>query len=159
MSDSRLKIKIGESELEVQGETEFVQRQFDEFKRLLAIGHQAELPAEDNGHPPISWEKIIRRRGRILSLSAPATVEEAVLVLLLSHHHFRKEEDVTGSEIMNGLRDSGIEVPRADTALLKHAKAGSVIVNGRRRSRRYRLSAAGAELAAQFARSLTAQAL
>ena len=60
---------------------------------------------------------------------------------------------------MNGLRDSGIEVLRADTSLLKHAKAGRVIVNGQRRSWRYRLSAAGAELAAQIAHSLTALAL
>ena len=157
MSESRLKIKIGENELEVEGATDFVQRQFDAFKRLVAVTTGQTQLSEDQAPTPISWDKIIRQRGRILSLSAQAKVEDAVLILLLSHRHFRKNDNVTGSEIMNGLRDSGIEVPRADAVLLKHATAGRVIVNGRRRGRRYRLSAAGAERATQIAHSLTSQ--
>jgi hypothetical protein len=101
-------------------------------------------------------ERIMRVRGRILSLSVTATAAEAVLVILLGQRNLRQNDSVSGTEIMRGLRDSGIRIPRADTILTKHAGTGSVVAMGERRRRRYRLSSLGVEKAQQIARSLIA---
>jgi len=58
---------------------------------------------------------------------------------------------------MEGLRESGIRVPRVETFLAKHIRAGIVVALGQHRRRRYRLSMAGMERAQQIARDLIAK--
>jgi len=47
---------------------------------------------------------------------------------------------IAGREIMDGLRASGHRMLRADHILKRHAGAGHIVVTGKRRCRRYRLT-------------------
>jgi predicted nucleic acid-binding protein len=157
MSESRIRIKFGEHEFEAEGPAESVERQFAAFKQLVAPDPQLVMQAtrlSGSDTAPVALEKIVRIRGRIVSLSVTAKAEDAVLVLLLGQRQFRKNDIVSGSQVMRGLRDSGLRIPRADTILAKHARDGYVIAMGARRLRRYRLSSAGVDRAEQIARQL-----
>ena len=55
---------------------------------------------------------------------------------------------------MDGLRESGVRIPRADYILTRHARDGNVVVSGDGRMRRYRLTDAGADRALQIVRRL-----
>jgi hypothetical protein len=163
MSELRIRMKFGEHEFEAEGLADAVERQLESFKQLIAPGQAAALsqrtaesPEDQRKAAPPALERIMRIRGRILSLSVTATAADAVLVILLGQRNLRQNDSVSGTEIMRGLRDSGIRIPRADTILTKHAGTGSVIAMGERRRRRYRLSSAGVEQAQQIALSLIA---
>ena len=93
----------------------------------------------------------------VVSLTVNARTEHAVLAILLGQRHFRKNNSVSGMEIMSGLRSSGFDVRRADTMMAKHASEGSVVATGRRKLRRYRLSTDGVARAEQIVRSLISQ--
>ena len=118
---------------------------------------QPPQPEEPPAPPPLRLEEITHRRGPIVSLSVKANVKDAVLVMLLGQRNFRQNESVSGIEIMEGLRGSGIDILRVDTLMTKLAQRGSVIAMGKHRRRRYRLSTIGAMHAEQIARGLSAQ--
>ena len=158
MSELRIKIKFGEHEFEAEGSADSVEKQLEAFKRFIAPPPVPEPANDEKKAALLRLDRISRIRGRILSLSVPAKPVDAVLVILLSQRHFRQNNNVSGREIMEGLRDSGIRVRRADTILKKHAGTGSVVAMGQRRRRRYRLSSAGVEQAQQIARELIALA-
>jgi hypothetical protein len=157
VSDSRISIQLGDSKFEAQGSEEFVRSQFEVFRQLIAPLPPQSAPAPVESPRPIALEKIMRVRGPIVSLSVPAKPEEAVLALLLGQRHLRRNEVVSGLEIMDGLRQSGLNIRRADTILSKQGTAGTIIAVGRRRSRRYRLSASGIERAENIVRALVPQ--
>jgi hypothetical protein len=104
--------------------------------------------------PQLTLDRILKVDGRLVFLSVPARIDEAILAILLGQRQFRQNNTVSGVEIMNGLRESGLDVPRADTILGKHARAGLVVAVGRRKLRRYRLSTDGVARAEQIARRL-----
>jgi hypothetical protein len=64
---------------------------------------------------------------------------------------------VSGGDLMDGLRESGISIPRVDYILQKHVRNGFVVGTGQRRRRRYKLTAAGIECSRQIAEKLTSQ--
>src|SRR5262249_36255813 len=103
---------------------------------------------------PLCLDEIMHMRGSIVSLSVKANVQDAVLVLLLGQRHFRRNEAVSGIDLMQSLRGSGIRIPRVDTVMTKLARQASVIIMGKHRRRRYRLSVGGAIEAEQIARQL-----
>ena len=79
----------------------------------------------------LQLEKIMRGDGRVVSLTAQARdISDAVLLVLLGQRHFRASDSVTGYEIMNGLRQSGHAVPRADRVLANLRTSGDVIILG-----------------------------
>jgi hypothetical protein len=61
---------------------------------------------------------------------------------------------VAGNERMEGLRASGHRIPRADHILKRNAGTGHIVVTGKRRRRRYRLTTDGLERASNIARRL-----
>ena len=89
-------------------------------------------------------------------MSVKANVMDAVLMILLGQRMMRENENVSGIELMEGLRGSGIQVNRVDTLMTKLAHEGTVIAMGVHRRRRYRLSVIGVTRAEQLARRLTA---
>ena len=96
----------------------------------------------------------MRVKARVVSLTVPAKAEDVVLLVLLGQKQFRNNGRVTGAEIMNGLRQSGVRLPRADYMLRKHAGDGNVVMTGLGRTRRYSLTNAGVDRAQQIARTL-----
>ena len=61
---------------------------------------------------------------------------------------------IAGKEIMDGLRASGHRILRADHILKRHAGAGHIVVTGKRRCRRYRLTTDRIDKASKIARRL-----
>jgi hypothetical protein len=93
--------------------------------------------------------------GRIVSLTARAeTVDETALLILLGQKELRGNQEVTGSEIMDGLRQSGHAISRADTLMDRLSADGNVITVGVHRSRRYRLSNSGLTMAEGIAQEV-----
>ena len=150
----KLKMRIGEHEFEAEGAAEVVQAQFAIFKEMCAAAAaepKAASPAaveevkENMGktpHQPI--EKIMKAEGRVVSLTAKGeTTEEAVMLILLGQKDLRNNQEVTGSEIMDGLKQSGYQLDRVDRITDKLAEAGDIITMGVHRGRRYRLTNQG----------------
>jgi hypothetical protein len=184
MSELRIRIKYGEHEFEAEGAAEPVERRAEAFQlmvapppvqtpvsepapviadvRVASIDAATSQPTDTPPHAeepaplPLRLEEITHRRGPIVSLSVKANVQDAVLVMLLGQRNFRQNESVSGIEIMEGLRGSGIDILRVDTLMTKLAHRGNVIAMGKHRRRRYRLSTIGAMHAEQIARALAA---
>jgi hypothetical protein len=171
MSDSKLRIRFGDYRFEIEGPADHVERQFDAFRRMLApepepapfveavspASAQEKPKTAGEQKPPLALEKILRMKANVISLGVRAKVEDAILVILLGQRNVRQNNSVSGMEIMRGLRQSGIEVPRADMILKKYAQAGLVVASGRRKLRRYRLSTDGGARAEQIALRLISQ--
>jgi len=153
MADLKLRIKFGEHEFEAEGASDLVQDQFKLFRQLVLPRPPSDVIDEPD--MVLSMSKKIMRIGRkIVALSVPAAPNDAVLVLMLGQKQFRNNDAVTGLEIMGGLRDSSIHIPRADGILAKHLQNGHVEWRGSRRARRYRLTEAGVTRAQEIVRHL-----
>jgi hypothetical protein len=164
----RLKIKVGDHEFEAEGPSDVVKEQFNAFKDLIANipttsaanKHLASAQVQvDNANsadaPMLALDKITRTDGRYVSLTArPETVEAALLLTLLGQRTFRGNDTVTGSELIDGLRQSGMNVGRVDWRLEKMANQGLIIKIGSGRASRYRLTNQGMSKAQEVARNL-----
>jgi hypothetical protein len=164
VSESKLRIKFGDHEFEIEGPAEHVERQFETFKRMVlpepeSAAPPVEVPAAVAGPvpPPLLFNKIMRTKGPVVSLSVKAKINEAILAILLGQRNLRQNNSVSGMEVMNGLRESGLNIPRADIILAKYAEDGTVVAAGRRKFRRYRLSTDGIVRAEQIVRHLISQ--
>lgn len=165
MDTYKLKIKIGDHEFEAEGPVDVVQSQFVSFKDLIAAApakpqvvtpepEQAEKPAA-NQLPHLPLDKILKVDGRVVSLTAKCeTVDEAVLLILLGQKEFRANQEVSGAEIMDGLKQSGYKLSRVDGITDKLSTDGSTITMGVHRGRRYRLSNSGVTKALNIARDV-----
>ncbi|MGA7697505.1 MAG: hypothetical protein WCA76_20935 [Candidatus Sulfotelmatobacter sp.] len=170
MDNSKLKLKIGPHEFEAEGPTDVIQAQFEAFKDLIANGNlnyadgNRSITAQtiaDSGNnasdSSFSMDKITRLDERIVSLTArPETIEDAALVILLGQRTLRSNDSVTGSEVIDGLRQSGLAVSRVDWRLEKLASQGLIIKIGSNRASRYRLTNQGMTKAQAIARALMA---
>jgi FKBP-type peptidyl-prolyl cis-trans isomerase (trigger factor) len=162
----KLKIKVGEHEFEGEGPADIVQAQFGLFKEMIAAvpirKPQAESQQEEKRqeldtlpHQPI--EKVMKAEGRVISLTAKCdTVDEAVLLILLGQKDFRNNQEVTGSEIMDGLKQSGYQIDRVDRVTDKLSEDGDMITVGIHRGRRYRLTNQGLAKALTIVKELIA---
>ena len=170
MDNYKLKIKIGSHEFEAEGPASIVQSQFEAFKELIANakfdnGANNQIEATQTSFDtinnateiPLMLDKITQIDERIVSLTArPETIEDAALVILLGQRTFRSNDSVTGSEVIDGLRQSGLAVSRVDWRLEKLASQGLIIKIGSNRASRYRLTNQGVNKAQGVARALIA---
>lgn len=170
MDSYKIKVKIGDYEFEAEGSPEIVRAQFDSFKELISsIPAKKDTPAaspiqqnpqkqeenEENGNP--LYDKVFKVDGRVVSLTAlPSGVPEAILMMILAQRHYRKNESVTGSEIMDGLQQSGYTVDRIDRQMDKFVGDGLVIRIGKARGTRYRLTNQGLQKAQTIAKDVIA---
>jgi hypothetical protein len=160
----RLKIKIGEFEFDAEGQADVVQAQFALFKEMIATAPpKSSAPLQDTAKPDLEHtphqplEKIMKSEGRVVSLTAKGeTVDEAVLLILLGQKDLRNNQEVTGSEIMDGLKLSGYQLGRVDRVTDKLTGDGDVITTGLNRGRRYRLTNQGFAKALHIAKELVA---
>lgn len=162
MPNAKVRIKFGEHEIEAEGSEEAVDRHLAMFKLLIAppppmdsvpIAPSSESPKVE----PLALDKILRVHQGIVSMKVSAKPDDAILVVLLGLSELCQRHIISGAEIMDGLRASGLRVTRADPFLRKHADGGRIIAIGRRRSRRYQFSKQGREHAQQIARNLISQ--
>jgi hypothetical protein len=159
MSELKVRFRSGEHEFEVEGVADAVERQVEIFRNLIwptSTDSAAEKATQAKPDTP-AWEKLMRVNGRIISLKAVSNASDAVLAILLGQHHLRENHSVSGREIMEGLRSSGLNLWRADAILQRHAIKGHVVSTGRRRLRRYRLSTDGIHQAQHVAQTLAAR--
>lgn len=158
MDECALKVRVGEHEFEARGPVELVKAQFEAFKDLVAkVSRQAaECGAFPDGHMAsdaqlldrrsvdLNVDRVFRATGRVVSLTAPPASEtDAVLLVLYGQRHYRDNENVTGSELMDGMQQSGYKTPRIDRILTGLAREGAVLVSGSHRSKKYRLTNPG----------------
>lgn len=162
---SRLKIKIGNHEFEAEGPTETVQAQFSVFKELIAQAPELNgLESVEQQPPPVPknnsqlrLDSIMKTEGRVVSLTARATLlEDAILLIILGQKTFRSIDGVTGSEIVDGLKVSGQPPDRIDRVITKLSDDGHVIITGVRRAKRYRLTNQGSAKAQEIAKAMIA---
>jgi hypothetical protein len=164
MAEYRLKIKIGDHEFEADGPAEAVTRQFEAFKELIAT-----LPNRKSENTIVTQnpsnqtqienlDRIFREQGRVISLTAPPNSEsDAILLVLYGQRHYRKNENPTGSEIVDGMEQSGYRMVRIDKILKSLADEGAVIITGTHRGKRYRLTNAGLKRAEAVVRDALAK--
>lgn len=161
METLRIKMKVGEHEFEAEGPVDVVQNQLASFKELIAnVPKVQECETRKNTstveqQPQLPLEKILKVDGRVVSLTAKGeTVEDAVLLILLGQKEFRNNQSVTGSEVMDGLKQSGYQLDRIDRIVDKLSDEGSIITVGMHRARRYRLSNTGVARALGIAKEV-----
>jgi len=153
MPEYRLKIKIGDHEFEAEGPAEAVQKQFEAFREIVSTlpDRKTEIkdPVNTNGIQPVEVsnlnpDPIFRTTGRVVSLTAlPQSEVDAVLMILFGQRYYRKNDAVTGSEIIDGMEESGYRMPRIDRILTSLEGEGAVSISGAHRGKRYRLSNLG----------------
>jgi hypothetical protein len=171
MELNKLRIKIGDNELETEGTAEVVQAQLAAFKELLSATPTPqksteatiEQPSQDNqpqrsmNNGPLALEKIMRVEGRVVSLTTRAnSLEDAVMLLLFGQKTLRNNDAITGFEIVNGLRVSGQSADRLARVLHKIAEEGAIIITGAHRGKKYRMTNQGMTKAQEIAKSTLA---
>jgi hypothetical protein len=151
MAEYRLKIKIGDHEFEAEGPVEAVKAQFDAFKELISLVPEhktenttSEQPAEAPLQNALPVDKIFRVENRVISVTVPPSSDtDAVLLILYGQRHYRNNPSPTGSEIMDGMMESGYRTSRIDRILAILSNEGAVIITGAHRGKRYRLTNLG----------------
>jgi hypothetical protein len=165
----RIKTKIAEHEFDGEGPTEIVQSNFHAWmevvKSSLTMREKSSEEKSDKSSqvnqldklPHLPIEKILKSEGRVVSLTAKAdTVDEAVLLILLGQKDLRNNQEVTGSEIMDGLKQSGYQLSRVDRVTDKLTNDGDMITVGINRGRRYRLTNQGLAKSLNIAKEVIA---
>jgi hypothetical protein len=161
MTTLRIRIKTGEHEFEAEGPADDVSAQIVTFLRLLGRDDLTGLKPAAASTPPQprldeDLSSLIHVSGKQVSLnvSSGSPVED-VLLLLLGQQQLRGNTSVAGNEIMEGLRASGYQIPRADHIMKRHASIGFIVATGKRRRRRYRLTTDGIASASKIAQRLS----
>jgi hypothetical protein len=172
----RLKIKIGPHEFEAEGPSDVVREQFQAFKEMVSMTPLSHapitqppqvdpqvtlpppLPPQDGAINAESLGNIIKKDGRIVSLTVkPKAVEDAIMVILLAQKVCLQTDWVTGAQIMDGLvTTGGYAVGRIDRFMEKLAEAGDAIVTGEHRGKRYRMTNTGLTRSQKIATDLLA---
>jgi hypothetical protein len=170
MDTTRIKMKVGENELDAEGSQDFVQAQVAAFQAMISsvpretMAQKSEPSRNGKEHngvtpafPHIDIEKIMHVSGRVVSLTAlPASPADAALLIMLGHKDMRNNLSVTGQEIGDGLNQSGRGVPRVDRIMDKTIEESLVLKTGLRRGTRYRLTNQGLTKALGIAEALIA---
>jgi hypothetical protein len=155
MADYRLKIKIGEHEFEAEGPVDAVKAQFDSFRELISsiperksenapTMQSPEAVLQPPAKTTLDVDRIFRAENRIISLTIrPESETDAVLLILYGQRHYRNNETPTGSEIMDGMDQSGYRMTRIDRILANLFADGTVNITGAHRGKRYRLTNQG----------------
>ena len=177
MGELTLKVTIGEFHFEADGPAEAVGAQFERFTRTIAPPPPEPGPSTPQPEPApeespimesapaaskaevegLALERVIAVSGRAVSLRIAPKLEDAVLLILLGQKSFRRNEAVSGADVMSGIRSSGFRVIRVDSILMRHASRGLIVATGKRRNRRYRLSTDGVMRGEKIARELIAR--
>jgi hypothetical protein len=164
MDTCRLRVKIGPYEMEAEGPRDFVEQHYSSFSERipqssqLAVVPKAAAGATEESEPATESEysSIFKVEGRYVIITAPPTGDEreleGFLLVLLGHKEMRGEDLVSADVLLYGMRQSGINIERADR--LADRAQGQNLINrtGVRRGTQYRLTSIGIQRARVIAR-------
>lgn len=168
MEPYRLKVKVGAHEFEAEGTPEDVRAQFEMWRELIAMSGVATPPAPPPGaagsapgqpapDSRADFDRLFRHDGRVVSLTmAPDRAEDALLLLLLGQKVYNSDDLVTGSQLQDGLKITGLPMDRVDRGWGEHL-GSNVVRIGQRRAVRYRLTNPGDRRAREIAKELLAR--
>lgn len=133
----RLKIKIGGSEFEAEGSESSVQAQYQAFLAALASSpapaHESQVasppderkPPADQPTPPGLMERTFLRDGDGLSLNMLPSTErrnaDTILLLMWGYSVVLGRPTVTGVELMEAAKQSGLRIDRIDRVVAPNA--------------------------------------
>ena len=185
MEQFRLKLKVGVHEFEAEGDQVTVERQLAVWREMIGsmpvgppalaspppvqVIAPAGIPSGERFGTPQLVEPVIRadldrlfdHRGRILTLTmlpnGEHRVADAALLILLGQKEYNGADLVTGGQINEGLKLSGLPVERIDRGWGPHMDVNVTRV-GSRRGVKYRLTNPGLARARAIARELIAMA-
>lgn len=178
MEPFRLKLKVGPHEFEAEGEQESVERQLAVWRELIASPSGA-IPVAPSPPPPATpgmqppplgesvqppsepkkseYDRLFQHDDRVVSLTVLPTgaqrVADAGLLILLGQRTYNQLETVTGQQITDGLKQSGLTVERMDRSWGDHLDV-NVLRAGQRRGVKYRLTNPGLTRAREIANEL-----
>jgi len=175
MDAFKLRLKIGANEFEAEGSQEYVQaerqvflesidaNELDEDPKPDEPGNRAGTPPAAPGDLPISaadMGKLAKQdrtdKDLIVLTALPQESEtqkqDALVLLLLAHRVIRNADNVKTTDILNGMKQSGIPVDRLDGVADKISNL--VLKTGVRKGTKYRLSTPGVQKAAAVATAL-----
>jgi hypothetical protein len=119
----------------------------------------AVLSAAASALDTLGYDKIFHRGGKVVSLTVLPNGDnrdaDAALLILLGQRHYNQLDRVTGSLMLAGLQQSGINAERVDRVLERYSPE-FVLRDGIRRAVRYRLNNQGYNRARELARELVA---
>jgi hypothetical protein len=180
-SSNKIKIQIGDFHLETEGSEEAIEKRLSVFKELVEIASKAGVSAEHSSRRSHSTEskdgsekqgsagrsepssplrRLFRVDDRVITLEAMpnggSRDGDAFLLLLLGHKIMRGESLVLVSDLLQGLKNSGVSVDRIDTVT---AIVASELWNkvGQRRAGKFRLTVPGEKKAREMAETLVNQ--
>lgn len=175
MDATKLKVKIGQHEFEAEGPQEVVEKQFETFRQLISEAAtkstnsnrlkgsensgeaELELPHIDDPREQQA-RKIFHVEGDLLTLGVVPQGDnqetDAALLILLGHKIVRKVDMVSADDLLNGMKQSGVRVDRADRVTSKTTEQGMTMKTGVRRGTKYRLTTQGVNQAFRIAEQL-----
>jgi len=176
MESFRLQLKIGQHEFSAEGEREAVERQVDEWRKMIAtlptLPSPPPAPPQPGGlslaNPPTGggsseefadYDKVFRHDDKLVTLTVLPRGDnreaEAALLVMLGRKHYKGEDLVGGTRLLEGLVVSGMQVMRADRVF--GTLMGSHVTRiGKNRAVKYRLTNQGMAAAKQIAHDLAA---
>jgi hypothetical protein len=158
MDNCRLRVRIGDVEFEAEGSREAVEAQFQAIRPYFpAVSAVPDLSSQDLAqitphqtrpapHSALEDEfrGILKISDRVVSVNAaPLDAGDAALLVLYGQRLARKNEAVTGNEFVRGLTSTGVVIGRSDRLFESLARRGDIMISGRHRAKRYRLTNAG----------------
>ena len=150
MDTLKLKMEIADRKFEAEGPAELVETNFTRFLRITVPGWTDAQPET----API--QSIMALQGKTVYLKVRTRhVWQTIVLLLLGHRELRRNFNVPGTEILSGLRASGLQQNRADRILRTLIGWKYVQGRGQRRGRHYELTDTGVELARKFVKELS----
>lgn len=149
MSESKIKVKIGEHEFEAEGPVEVVNAQFEIFKELIKPTADFKdktifsLPSERPS--PTNFNRIFSLKNpRIVSLNDPTkSINDAMLLIIYGQKQCRNNEAATGGEIKSGLEASGYDGQEISRRLRELRHENLIAAQGTHRGKRYQLTNEG----------------
>lgn len=160
MTTYKLKVHIsGQHDFEAEGDKETVERQFSVFTELVrSLTANSSSAGYASGSLPESLAKIIRTDEKTIFLSSvPATdypAADAMLIVLLAYKLMRNQDAVSGNELLDSLKKSGMKAQRVDRALSPYLGGTQALVTkmGIRRGVKYKLTERGISKAKELAK-------
>jgi hypothetical protein len=160
MTSYKIKVHIsGQHDFEAEGDKETVERQFAIFTELVrAVMSRNNCMPENE---PEFLTKVIRTDEKILFLSTVPTTSypaaDALLVLLLAYKLMIKRDVVSGKELLDSLKKTGVDTNRIDRAFGRYlgGTQAFVVKIGIRRGVKYKLTERGMSKARELARILS----
>lgn len=168
----KLRIKIGSSEFEAEGDQEMVKEQYRLFLDVLSStstgdqetaretasngdsGRVQESGQEQIG--PVTLGRAYSEVKDLVSLRALPEGEsgqaDALLLILYGYLVLRDQHSVNSTELMKAARQSGLQIDRTDRVMSQHK--GLFIRGGARKGTRYTLNNRGETRAKQILRDV-----